>query len=141
MRNIKSFFFLAAISFSVFVVGCKDNIVSESDLQPPSGMNATFSSIQKQLFNSSCATSGCHTGNNPQAGLNLSEGSAYNNLINVQSVLYPNLKRVTPGNKEASLLFMVLSYNSETKMPPTGKLQQSLIDSVGAWIDKGAQNN
>jgi hypothetical protein len=141
MRNIKLFFFLTTIFISVFVAGCKDNIVMESDLQPPSGMTAAFSKIQKQLFNTSCATSGCHTGNNPQAGLNLSEGLAFNNLINVQSVLYPNLKRVTPGNKEASLLYVVLSYNSETRMPPIGKMEQSVIDSVGAWIDKGAPNN
>ena len=141
MRNIKSFFFLASIFFSVFVAGCKDNIVSESDLQPPSGMNASFSSIQKQLFKSTCATAGCHTGNNPQAGLSLVEGQSYSKLINVQSVLYPSQKRVIPGNKEASLLYNVLSYNSETKMPPSGKLNQSLIDSVGVWIDRGAQNN
>ncbi len=141
MRSIKLFFTVPAILFFVFVSGCKDNIVMENDLQTPSGMKATFSDIQKQLFNSSCALSGCHAGNNPQAGVNLSEGSAYNNLINIQSTLYPSFKRVTPGNKGTSLLYMVLSYNSETKMPPTGKMAQSVIDSVGAWIDKGAQNN
>lgn len=141
MRILKLIFSITFIILTFVLSGCKDDIVSEDDLQPPPGTTATFNQIQKQVFNTSCALSGCHAGSNPQAGLSLVEGQSYSKLINVQSVLYPSQKRVIPGNKEASLLYNVLSYNSETKMPPPGKLNQSLIDSVGAWIDRGALNN
>ncbi len=141
MRYIKVLSLLSLIIFSILISGCKDNIVSENDLQQPAVQTATFNQIQKQIFNSSCATSGCHEANNPQAGLSLMEGQAYSKLVNVQSTLYPNLKRIVPGNKDASLLYIVLSYNSNTRMPPTGKLSQSVIDSIGAWINRGAPNN
>lgn len=126
----------------LFLIGCKDEIVTEDDFNnPPGNQLSKFSQIQNNVFSTTCAVSGCHAGSNPQAGLNLSSGAAYANLINVDSFHFPGQKRVVPGDKESSVLFQVLSYNGSLKMPPNGKLSQNVIDSIGAWIDKGAPND
>lgn len=130
-------------SLIILLAGCKDEIVTEDDFDDnQQGTRLTkFSEIQSNVFSTSCALSGCHAGSTPQANLNLSSGSAYSQLVNVNSFNFPDQKRVLPGNKTQSLLYQVLSYNFQLKMPPTGKLNQSVIDSIGAWIDKGAPND
>jgi len=147
MRIMKYLFTLMILLMAVFYIsGCKDKIVTEADVKPvilPQNVHLSkFSELQKNIFTTSCAISGCHTQPNPQRNLDLSEGKAYSNLINVQSEHFPNLKRVLPGNYEQSVLYIAVSYTSnQLQMPPTGKLGQYLIDSLGAWIDKGALNN
>lgn len=138
------FLLFAAIVF--YSWGCADKIVTESDLIPittPSIQLSKFSEIQKNIFTPTCALAGCHSGPNPQANLDLSEGKAYSNLVNVQSVFYPSYKRVVPGNKEQSLLYLAINYSiPQIQMPLSGgKLNQYLIDSIGVWIDKGALND
>lgn len=123
--------------------GCADHIVSECEECSPIESEAklnTFSGIQTKLFNSTCALSGCHGENATQADLLLTEGEAYSNLVNQQSFLYPQFTRVTPGDSENSLLIKVLR-GEAVQMPPTGKLSDSIIDSVALWIDNGALNN
>ena len=81
-------------------------------------------------------------GADAQASLDLSEGKAYSNLVNAKSLLFPSYKRVVPGNKEQSLLYVAVSFKfNQLQMPLTGKLDQNLIDSIGVWIDKGAKND
>ena len=48
---------------------------------PPPGASfgPNFSEIQSGLFTPTCATSNCHSGGNPPAGLNLEAGSSYAN--------------------------------------------------------------
>jgi len=130
---------------SLLSIHCSDKITTEDDLTSPQVQQnrlAKFSELQKQVFNKSCATSGCHAGSNPQANLNLSEGNAFSNLVNVQSILNPNLKRVQPGNADASYLVKVLTWETDIKMPLGGqKLSQNIIDSIKVWINKGAPND
>ena len=45
--------------------------------------SATLSEVQSQVFDASCT--GCHSGSSPSQGLNLSEGAAYGNTVNVPS--------------------------------------------------------
>lgn len=122
---------------------CADQIVSECD-DPAEMENTlklnTFSGIQSKLFNTTCALSGCHGNNATQANLLLVEGEAYSNLVNVQSSLFSQNIRVIPGDSENSLLIKVLR-GQMLQMPPTGRLDESIIDSVAMWIDSGAPNN
>lgn len=143
MRNIQKFFVRGLILFSfVLLSSCsKDNSPTEPVNPPPNGSVYTFSYIQSNVFNTTCAVSGCHAGSSPQAGLNLSSGSAYNNLINVKSVLYPNFDRVEPGSSQNSLIIKLLRGTLQPKMPQGGSLSSSVIDSIAAWIDRGAPNN
>ena len=124
---------------------CADKIVTESDINPIVVSNiqlSKFSELQKKIFTPICAVAGCHLGADAQASLDLSEGKAYSNLVNAKSLLFPSYKRVVPGNKEQSLLYVAVSFKfNQLQMPLTGKLDQNLIDSIGVWIDKGAKND
>lgn len=119
---------------------CSDGIVSECTTCGTGNatVKATFSSIQSELFDKTCAAAGCHSGNFPQAGLLLS-GNAYDRIVNVGSS--EGMNYITPGNSSQSLIYKRITSNGGSIMPPTGKLPQSVIDSVKAWIDAGALNN
>lgn len=141
MKNIFRILILVYILFGIN--GCADHIVSECEecnpLPDEVKLN-TFSGIQIKLFNTTCVLSGCHGENATQANLMLVEGVSYSNLVEQQSFLYPQFLRVKAGNSENSLLIKML--RGETGiMPPTGKLDDSIIDSVAMWIDDGALNN
>ena len=65
---------------------------------------ATFSAIQQNILRNSCALSGCHQGSAAPFGLDLSEGQAYGNLVNVRSAERPSLLRVNPGAPDSSYM-------------------------------------
>ncbi|MFH1197485.1 MAG: hypothetical protein V1720_17425 [bacterium] len=139
---------LLIIASSVIITSCSENVSTECDCDPVTPIPGTktlinFSEIQKQVFTPSCATTGCHAGSSVQANLDLSDGSSYNALINITSLLNPNFKRVKPGDSQNSFLIKMLrnSGDGSSQMPPTGKLNDSVIDSIAAWIDKGALND
>ncbi|MAT58919.1 MAG: hypothetical protein CMF23_13175 [Ignavibacteriae bacterium] len=132
--------FIIVLLSLLITSGCADKIVSECDCDPiiNVGNFTTFSDIQKNVFDINCTTSGCHGTEFTQANLVLVEGQSYTNLYDVQSFLYPGSKRVVPGDSENSLLIKVLKGDGVPQMPPTGKIDNALIDSVAAWIDRGA---
>ena len=131
------------LSAVFMLIGCADQIVSDCDSGSVqvSQEATTFTKIQNEVFSTNCALSGCHSSTYPQADLNLSTGEAYANLVNVQSVLYPSFKRIVPGNSSQSLLIKALKGEDAPLMPSSGKLPNSVIDSITAWIDRGAVNN
>jgi hypothetical protein len=126
---------------SLLLTSCEDLIQGpEDEIENggPSNMRATFSSIQVEVFSTSCALSGCHAGSqNP----NLSAGQSYNNLVNVSSLENPSMLRVKPGESGNSLLIKKLTGDGTSIMPPAGQLSQAKIDSIASWINKGALNN
>lgn len=133
--------FLAFLLILSFLLYCSDNIVSECKVYAddvPTGTVTSFSNIQQTIFNNSCVS--CHSGSSPLAGLDLSEGVAYDNLVNVPSS-GSNLQRVVPFNSSASYLFKVLDGTDAPLMPPGARLSQAKIDSVRSWIDRGAKND
>lgn len=132
------------IIFLLSIMGCKESITTIDDINDvtgESGRVAVFSKIQERLFNQSCALSGCHSGSNPTAGMNLSEGSSYNNIVGINSIFYPQLKRIAPGDTNSSAMLQVLRKKLTPYMPPAGSIQANLIDSLAVWIDEGALNN
>ncbi len=93
------------------------------------------------IFDASCAISGCHAGNNPAQGLDLSAGNAYDALVNVPSTQDSMYHLVEPGDADASYLVMKVEGTAMfgNPMPPSGSLlpsdqQQTIRD----WIDQGA---
>jgi len=141
--TIKKYFLFILIS-SAIISGCEDNIISEcEDKNGFLDNTLKFSIIQDKIFNNSCAISGCHAGPNPQANLELTNGKSYENLYNVPSLLNPSFMRVKPGDSDNSFIIMMLKNTGPgtSQMPPSGKLQNSLIDSIASWIDQGALNN
>lgn len=140
-------FFFNTVVYLALVIGfssCADEITTIDDFNAPQNTQLSkFSEIQNNIFTPTCALSGCHGGNSPQANLNLSAGMAYSNLVNVTSVLFPNSKRIVPGNAAQSVLYKAVNYEPgfPLHMPPGGKLDQNLIDSIAVWINKGAPND
>ncbi|MBM3262485.1 MAG: hypothetical protein FJY97_03545 [candidate division Zixibacteria bacterium] len=102
-------------------------------------MPATFSAIQSQVFTPQCALSGCHAGTETP---NLSAGVAYNNIVNVAST--QTLDYIEPGNSTTSYLYKKLTGSGivGNAMPRGGAaLSTARLDSIRAWIDRGAANN
>lgn len=141
-RKAANLFFIVVFIF--LTLSCEENIITECKEDHSFTENQIrFSVIQSEVFNVSCALSGCHAGNNPQAKLNLSADISYSNLINVSSLLNPSFMRVKPGDSQNSFLIKMLKNNGQgtSQMPPSGKLRDSIIDSIASWIDNGALNN
>lgn len=140
----KIFFPISLFLLSIVYLGCSSDNPTE-----PDPMNNTsiaplskLSNIQSKVFNQSCAISGCHGSTNTQAGLLLIDGNSFSNLVNVQSTLFPSLKRVEPNNSANSVLIKILKGEISPRMPfNRNPLSPEVIDSIAKWIDNGALNN
>jgi len=103
----------------------------------------SFSSQIQPIFdNHSYGCTSCHGGT---AGLFLTRGQSYDNLVNVQAQtgLCTDRKRVLPGNASASALFLRLSgFTCGDRMPQgASPISQTDVNLIRDWINQGAQNN
>jgi hypothetical protein len=113
---------------------------------PRAFYSGTFDRIQRQVFDQSCAVSGCHDSQTNQANMILETGAAYTNLVNVTPTngsVPPDWKRVLPGDSSRSFLYHkitgTLGPGQGAQMPFGGPmLDQHLIDIIQLWIDGGA---
>jgi hypothetical protein len=107
---------------------------------PAAGFGPNFSEIQASVFTPDCATSGCHAGGNPSAGLNLEAANSYAMLVGIQSGQDAGLQRVEAGDPDNSYLVQKLegTASSGQQMPPGAALPQSEIDVIRQWITDGA---
>lgn len=103
----------------------------------------TFNDIQNDILTMNCAVSGCHTGATPAAGLNLSEGLAFDNIVGSTSSFSDGIL-VLANDSANSLLFQKIGPN-----PPFGRrmplgrspLSDDDIQRIADWIDAGALDN
>ena len=117
------------------IAGCAENI-TESREENQDRMVPAF--IQTQVFDASCAFSGCHGGTqSPQ----LTADVAYDNIVN-KSGPSSSFSYITPGKPQESYLFLKIIGApgiTGSRMPRgSGPLDQVLIDSVRSWIERGA---
>jgi hypothetical protein len=110
---------------------------------PAAGFGPNFSEIQANVFTPDCATSGCHAGGNPAAGLSLAEADSYAMLVGIQSGQDAALQRVEAGDPDNSYLVQKLegTASSGQQMPPGSPLPQSEIDVIRQWITDGAMDD
>lgn len=151
----KSFFkLLAALALALSLVACDvqtydDAVASIQNNTPPppppppppgASFGPNFSEIQAGLFTPTCASSNCHGGGNPAAGLNLEAASSYANLVGIASTQDAGLQRVNAGDPNASYLIQKLEGSAATGsvMPPSGGIPQPDIDMIRQWISAGA---
>lgn len=132
-------FFLVILMLSL-IVSC-----SEDQTTAPSPSTNTslskFSEIKAKVF-INCTGAECHSSSGNQGNLVLEPNVAYNNLVGVQSVLFPQFKRVEAGNSANSLIIKILKGQVSPQMPLNGTpLPAATIDSIAKWIDQGALNN
>ncbi|MGD2135222.1 MAG: Ig-like domain-containing protein [Gemmatimonadales bacterium] len=107
----------------------------------------SFAQHVQPVFTNNCALSGCHAGASPAQGMNLSAGSAYGNIVNVQSA-ESSLLRIEPLEPDSSYLIHKVQGTqasvggSGSQMPLGGPaLSQETIDVLRAWVRNGAPNN
>ncbi len=133
---------IVVFGFLMILSSCEDQITSTcntDELSFPQNGPITFAKIQDNVFTPKCVS--CHGGALTNADLDLSEGNAYANLVGTPSTT-SNLNRVEPGDIENShLIERLTGANDVAIMPPSGKLEQAVIDSIAAWIDRGASEN
>ena len=100
---------------------------------------ATLAQV-REVFAISCATSGCHSGGEPAAGLSL-EGDFAARIVGVASGQRPDLKLVDPGNPDGSYLLIKVRGDDEIvsqQMPPGRTLPAGQVEIIRAWIASGA---
>ena len=107
--------------------------------------HSDFAFIQDHVLTPSCATSMCHTGPEPEVGLDLSAGKAYNNLVNKGASTVADWTRVVPGSLADS--YLVVSLGRAEGPPPrdgymplgTDPLCLEKLQAIERWILAGAQ--
>ena len=105
--------------------------------------NPSFGADIQEIFTrTGCAASSCH-GTSAQAGLTLTTGNAYGELVNVtatQSALF----RVLPGDPANSYLIMKVEGTAAIggRMPLGASALDNIdIQNLKNWISSGALNN
>ncbi len=131
----------------VFCVACSDSDHG-ADVDAGSGprLGPTFTSIQTNVFDRSCAVSGCHVGGAAPRGLDLSVTKSFQHLVNAQSVEDGRLILVVPGHPESSFLMNKLEGNlhdGQGVRMPFGKprLPDTTLQTIRDWIIAGALND
>jgi hypothetical protein len=109
--------------------GGQTGMSAGSTMTVPPPLMADFASIQTNIFTPIC--SGCHSGPNPAANLDLDAAHSYDNLVNVPSTEQPTLDRVKPGDPANS--FLVIHMQNDGDGAPA-----SDIPFVVQWITDGA---
>ncbi|MDE6097495.1 MAG: hypothetical protein K2G24_01255 [Muribaculaceae bacterium] len=96
--------------------------------------------IQREIFNTTCIQ--CHGGSNfVAAGLNLTEGHSFGDMISVPSVKAPEFDRVRPGDSSSSIIFLILGGNASASWSYDHSVEiirQEKLDLIRNWIDGGA---
>jgi len=124
------------IAVAGLAVGCD----SDSPTEPE---GPTLADVQAQVFTPNCASSGCHAGTDAPEGLDLTAGSAYENIVDVPSNQVSDIMRVEPGEPAESYLFIKITGGDRMapgtfQMPIGVELSEDQIDLVEDWILGGA---
>lgn len=107
---------------------------------------STYDLVQRGIFeNRGCTEAICH-GAAREGGLDLRSGASYHNLIDVDAQTVPGIKRVVPGDKDASLLWLNLAaatlpqhYTAPLRpmpllLPP---ITAEELEALRLWIESG----
>lgn len=107
-------------------------------------MHSDLAWIQQKVFTPSCATAMCHSGPDPEVGLNLDAGRAYANLVNKGASTEDGWIRVVPGDLATS--YLVVAFGRTPGPPPpdgfmplgADPLCVEKLEAVERWILAGA---
>lgn len=112
----------------------------DPDPNPDPDRVVSFSQDISPIFQSSCATSGCHGSGTQESGVNL---SSYDDALNSVGNQYGE-NVINEGNPDESPLVDKIEPNPQIgqRMPyQRDPLPQADIDSIRAWIADGAPDN
>jgi hypothetical protein len=142
-------FWIAVLPLIVVSAGCDENL---ADVLGPTDLEPTLSSIQREIFNSGDSNGRpaciqCHNAANAAvaAGLILTNGVSYQNLVNRPSTGRAGAVRVIPNDPDGSYLIQKIEGApgiAGDRMPQGGPyLTAAQISVIRQWIAQGAQNN
>jgi hypothetical protein len=103
--------------------------------------------LQEKIFTPSCsAFVSCHKGAALEAGgMSLEDGQVIPQNVNIDSTLFPQFKRIVPGDPANSYMMIILGEFPGPLDPEVGtmpynnpKLCQEKLDAVERWIMAGA---
>jgi hypothetical protein len=143
--------FIVAVTLAIGATACDEKLSTLAG--PTPDLEPTFASIQRDVFETtdsagrtSCVT--CHTnvGRVPAGGMNLMHDVAYDQLVNVNAIEVPSLKRVKPGDPDGSYIVHKVEGRPGIvgrRMPFSGPpfLTEGQILILGRWIELGAPRN
>ena len=138
--------FILVVCVIVFLYQCgSDNSPSEPDVPDQETVisDPSFSQHIQPIFNESCALDLCHVAGTITE-LDLSQGMAYNNIVNVDSGQDPSFKIILPGNSTDSWLVKKIEGRDIVglRMPPSADpLSDVRIQNIKNWVDRGAKDN
>ena len=149
MRRSRQLFLALTLAFGA--AACDEQLSSIAG--PTPNLEPTFASIQANIFELTDsagrnACTSCHTnvGRTPAANLNLLHDVAYDQLVNVGATQIASLKRVTPGNPDASYIVHKIEGRAGVvgrRMPFSGPpfMTDGQILILKRWIELGAPRN
>jgi len=142
---------LAALALALAASACDEKLATLAG--PTPDLEPTFASIQRNIFEltdsagrNACVN--CHTnvGRTPAGGLVLLHDVAYDQIVNVNAIEIPSLKRVNPGDPDGSYLLHkiegrpgIIGRRMPFNGPPFMTDGQLLI--LRRWIELGAPRN
>ena len=130
--------YLLSITLFLFVLNsCSDQIHDVCELED-AGFKGTYSEVQKEVFNKYCI--GCHGGAQPQAGLVLTSATSYQNIVGQLNANATD-SLIVPGAPGRSYLLKLMNSSGDDVMPPSGNLNENLLNLMETWVAAGAQNN
>ena len=94
----------------------------------------SFQKDIQPIFNTNCATSGCHAGTKPAGSLNLEASVAYENVTDSKRGYLDTV------NPKASLLYTSMT-SVTNPMPTNGKLSKCTTDLILKWIEQKSKYN
>ncbi len=106
----------------------------------------TYDLIQKAIFeNRGCTTELCHSAIDQAGGLDLTAGNSYAELIDVPAATAPDRKRIDPGNRQNSLLWLNVAakvlpeVTAPLRAMPLGpdSLTSAEVEALRLWIEVG----
>jgi len=140
-----------ALAVAFTLSACGDSGTGPDDGDDGNGNGTTrqivadpsFASVIQEIFNRKGCTGGSCHGSSAQAGLNLSSGNAYANLVGVQAT-QAGVNRVIPGNANDSYLIVKVEGRQTVgqRMPIGGSNLDNIdLTNLKNWINQGAKNN
>ena len=106
------------------------------------GLAPTLTNVQAEIFTPSCAFSTCHGSG---ADMDLSEGKAHAEIVNVAAMDAVDQTLVVPGDSAASYLVKKCAAEAGIVGEPmpdgSDGLDAERLALLKAWIDAGAMND
>jgi len=137
--------FILMVCGSVLLYQCGSDSPSEPSTPEPDTIisDPSFSQHIQPIFNNNCALALCHVPDNITE-LDLSQGAAYAEIVNVDSGQDRSFKIVLPSDSTDSWLVMKIEgrHTLGLRMPPSADpLSDVRIQNIKNWVDRGAKDN